>query len=35
MAEKHSEIYDGIIIDCSDSWNEGSPALSLTTVEFY
>lgn len=35
MAEKHEAIYDGIVIDCSDSWNEGSPALSLTTVEFY
>ncbi|KRX00073.1 hypothetical protein PPERSA_07270 [Pseudocohnilembus persalinus] len=34
-ARKFSEIYDGIIIDCSDSWEENSPAISLTTIEFY
>lgn len=28
-------MYDGIIIDCSDTWDEGYPAYSLTTVEFY
>ncbi|KRX05046.1 S-adenosylmethionine decarboxylase, core [Pseudocohnilembus persalinus] len=29
------KIYDGVIIDSSDSWDKNSPAYSLTTVEFY
>lgn len=27
--------FDGVIVDCSDTWDEESPAYSLTTVEFY
>jgi spermidine synthase len=30
-----SEHYDGVIIDCTDTWTENSPSYVLTTVPFY
>lgn len=28
-------MYDGIVIDCTDTWTEESPSYVLTTPSFY